>query len=295
MNRHWTYLFSGLILTAALVWLTVVTYPTQRLRIIACDVGQGDGLLIQKGRTQIIVDGGPGNKILSCLGRYMPFWDRKIEMVILTNPDRDHFYGLVEVVKRYDVDMFLANPTQKEGEDYKALVDVVVNKSIPIANPITGSSMKIGDINIDFVWPEQKAIADSYQANPETGVLGTVTSNKSVNELSLVFNLTFGEFDALFTGDIVPESLDEVLSTGRISDIEYLKVPHHGSKNGLTKELLDKAKPEVAVISLGKNNRYGHPHSEVLKLLEDKSIQTFRTDQIGDVIVETDGKQWWVK
>lgn len=276
MNKHWKYGLLVLVLITVTVWSAVLVKSDTSLHIVACDVGQGDGLLIFKDQTQILVDGGPGDKIQDCLQKYMPFWDRRIEMVILTNPDRDHYFGLIEVVKRYNVDLFVANAIEKEGEEYKALTDEVIARHIPISNPLTGTRMKLGDIMLDYIWPIK-------------------ISDRSVNELSLVFNLKYGEFDALFTGDIVPQSLDEVIQTGKISDTELLKVPHHGSKNGLTKELLEISTPELAVISNGDKNRYGHPHKEIIDMLSAASVRTLRTDQDGNIEVVTDGKKWWVK
>ncbi len=107
-------------------------------------------------------------------------------------------------------------------------------------------------------------------------------------------NLRLGEFDALFTGDIGPEIINKVIATGKIHDVEYIKIPHHGSKNGLIKELLDEASPEVAIISVGKNS-FGHPHQETLDLLKEYDIQVKRTDKDGDVELISDGKNWWIK
>ena len=95
MSIRFKYLFFFLLLITALVWITVITYSNQNLKLIACDVGQGDAILAIYGKTQILIDGGPNNKILDCLSRYMPFWDREIEIVILTHPQADHYTGLI--------------------------------------------------------------------------------------------------------------------------------------------------------------------------------------------------------
>jgi competence protein ComEC len=106
--------------------------------------------------------------------------------------------------------------------------------------------------------------------------------------------VSFGEFDALFTGDA--ETIWDTLSSeGQLTDIEYLKVPHHGSKNGLTKSLLDSVTPEIAVISSGRKNSYGHPHKESLNLLQDSNVNVYRTDELGDVEVVSDGKRYWIE
>lgn len=286
------YLVSILGLIASAIWLAVSSMPSNNLRVIACDVGQGDGFLIIKGTTQILVDAGPSEtKMVDCLGRYMPFWDHTIEMAILTNPDKDHYFGFISVAQRYSINLFVATPVQKEGEDYKALVDAIADHNISIANPLTGTAMKLSDIEIDFVWPRASDISTEYIASGgKSGVLGAVATTKSPNALSLVFNLKYKNFKALFTGDIEPDETETLLQTGKISDVDYLKVPHHGSKNGLTKELLQASSPGVAVISVGKDNRYGHPSSEVIQMLSEAGIKTFRTDQVGDVLIESDGE-----
>ena len=109
--------------------------------------------------------------------------------------------------------------------------------------------------------------------------------------------LRLGDFDALLTGDISPEISDIV--AGKLEEkgspsIEYFKVPHHGSKNGLTPELLEVAMPKIAVVSVGKNS-YGHPSGEIIKMLEARSIKVLRTDEVGNVEVVTDGESYWLK
>ena len=276
MIKKYKILWGIMLLILIVLVRSLLFLPDGELHIIACNVGQGDGLLIIKDSIQIVVDGGPNNAISSCVSNHVPFWDREIEMVILTNPDFDHYYGLIELVKSYNIDLFVANDIKKEGEEYKALTDTIKQKDIAVSNPLAGTQMKVGDISLDFVWPQE-------------------IGSRSINELSLVFNLRYGEFDALFTGDIEPGAIDEVIQTGKIYDIDYLKVPHHGSRNGLSYELLEISNPELAVISSGKNNRYGHPSPEVIKLLSDQGTKILRTDLQGEVEVITDGESWWVK
>ncbi len=276
MIKKYKILWGIMLLILIVLVRSLLFLPDGELHIIACNVGQGDGLLIIKDSIQIVVDGGPNNAISSCVSNHVPFWDREIEMVILTNPDFDHYYGLIELVKSYNIDLFVANDIKKEGEEYKALTDTIKQKDIAVSNPLAGTQMKVGDISLDFVWPQE-------------------IGSRSINELSLVFNLRYGEFDGLFTGDIEPGAIDEVIQTGKIYDIDYLKVPHHGSRNGLSYELLEISNPELAVISSGKNNRYGHPSPEVIKLLSDQGTKILRTDLQGEVEVITDGESWWVK
>jgi beta-lactamase superfamily II metal-dependent hydrolase len=170
---------------------------------------------------------------------------------------------------------------------------MVGGSGVEVLNPTTGMVIMSGLLYLDIVWP-----SDDFQiaAGGVSGgnILGAFTTKKDPNDFSIVANLRLGEFDALLTGDISPQVISKIIQTGKVRDVEYIKIPHHGSKNGLTKELLDAATPEVAIISVGKNS-FGHPHREILDLLKEYDIQTKRTDEDGDVEVLSDGKSWWIK
>ena len=113
------------------------------------------------------------------------------------------------------------------------------------------------------------------------------------NDFSVVARLRLDNFTALFTGDIGPGVEDEILSLESIGDVNYIKIPHHGSKNGLSKELLEATSPEVAIISVGADNYFGHPNIEVIDMLDEAGVRTFRTDEVGDVEIVTDGEEYW--
>ena len=274
--KIWKYIFGFLFLVSTGVWLAVIGYPEKNLQLIACDVGQGDAILAQYGETQILIDGGPGNKVLDCLSSHLPFWDREIEVVVLTHPETDHFGGLIEVFKRYKVGLLLTNGVERETKEYQVFKEAVKENGTEIVNSFTGTQIRVDKVYLDIIWPEKDLVA------------------KNNNDHSLVIILSLGEFDALLTGDIGPKITEKVLQTGKIRDIEYLKVPHHGSKNGLTKDLLDISQPEIAVISVGKN-QWGHPHDEVLEMLREKDINILRTDQSGNVGVVTGGGSWRIE
>lgn len=295
MKKLYIYLLTTLVLIVVSLW--IATYPALTLKVIACNVGQGDAILITKGRTQILVDGGANNRVLDCLGKYVPFWDRTIEIAIVTHPDKDHYFGLIETLRRYDVGILIANGVDTESSDYVEFKKLADLEGSQILEPQKDLYISANGIILDFAWPDLPLFDQSGASTAsDTGaaVLGAYTSNTPLNHFSAVFKLTYGNFDALFTGDVVPAITDELLATGEISDVEYLKVPHHGSKNGLTKELLAASTPEVSVISVGRNS-YGHPHQEVIKLIKDEGIKLLRTDEEGDIIVESDGKDYWLR
>lgn len=246
------------------IWISVLSIDS-RLHIIACDVGQGDAILIQKSSTQILIDGGPTNKVLDCLGRYMPFWDRKIELVILSHPQEDHYGGLIDVFRNYKVDLFGENNRNSSNISYEVLRNEVGSKGIKGITLSGGNSMRLGKIYLDIVWPK----------------VGTENSN--VNDDGVVALLKYGQFKALFTADVENEVSDKLSENKGLENINYLKVNHHGSKNGLSQKLFDITNPQVAVISCGKDNSYGHPHLEILEMLKSRNAKLHRTDQEGDV------------
>lgn len=298
--KIWKYTFLFLILIAIFVWGIALTRETKNVfKIIACDVGQGDAILITFGETQILTDGGPGSKVISCLEKYMPILDRTIELVVLSNPDKDHYAGLIEVFKRYEVNTLLANSFDKSGQEYQVLKSHVGGSGTEVIYPEEGTVVRLGLISLDILWP-----TDSYYSSKEIDkntkkILGASTVKDNPNDLSIVTVLKFGEFEALLTGDIEQKSSDivanKILTNYPNTIFEYIKVPHHGSKNGLTKKLLDAVSPEVSVISNGRDNSYGHPHQSVLDMLSASGVQIQRTDIAGEIVVEVNESSWLIK
>lgn len=120
-------------------------------------------------------------------------------------------------------------------------------------------------------------------------------NNSDLNEYSIVSLIKFGDFKAVLTGDIAQEISDEIAGKWQMGSVDYIKVPHHGSRSGLTENLLKALTPKVAVISVGKNNSYGHPHKEIIEMLEKYKVKILRTDEMGDIEVITDGEKIWIK
>src|SRR3989344_1094964 len=144
MQIRWKYLYLLLLLITVTIWLAVLVYPDRNLKIIACDVGQGDGFLAIYGKTEILIDGGPNNNIVDCLSKYLPFWDRTIEIVLLTHPQKDHYMGLIEVFKRYKVKYFLANSLDSGSQEYSVLKDEVEVRGIRVLNPKDNLKIRMG-------------------------------------------------------------------------------------------------------------------------------------------------------
>lgn len=288
MKDQWKLIFILLTLAISAIVIAIFAVPTKNtLKVVACDVGQGDALLIQHKNSQVLVDGGVGSKVVDCLSSHVPFWDRKIEVIVLTHPQQDHYEGLIEVIRRYQVDLFIASEFNNSTEGFEVLKKEVGVRGIPVLNPVPDKDVRLGMIYLDILYPLQ-----FHDTQPEN-VLGVQNTNDDLNDTSVVFELAFGDFEMLFTGDIGPNVVDEVIGAG-VTDVDVLKVPHHGSKNGLTADLLSSTTPEIAVISAGKKNRFGHPHQEVLDLLAQEGVKVLRTDEMGEVVISTDGSQYWI-
>lgn len=267
----------SLALVIALVWAAIFNLPDDRLHLVFCNVGQGDATLIWQGSNQILIDGGPDQSVLDCLSSHVPFWDREIEMVVATHPEADHITGLIDVIERYNVEQFVVNSVGKDSNVFKEFQKAVLDEGGDIYFLKQGDEIKLEALKMIVLWPQS-----------QEKVLGVTTANEGVNETSITLQLSYGDFDALFTGDISSET--EALL--ELTDTEVLKVAHHGSKYSTSEEFLKQTTPELAVISVGKN-RFGHPTEEVLGRLSELGVKILRTDEKGEVEVVSDGKSWY--
>jgi len=236
------------------------------LVVVFCDVGQGDGALIKTPKGQdILVDVGPDSKILKCISSYLPFWDRKIDLIILSHFNTDHVAGLIDILSRYKVERIAVSTLNTDREDVGRYMQLIRTKNIILDDLNKNDTYKI----------EQDLTIKTFGPNDEKYLIED-------NNASLVQMLTYKDFDVVFTGDASFEVLNPILD-GLGNDIEILKVPHHGSKTGLNEGSFRNFHPKVAVISSGKGNRYGHPTKEILNLLQENKIQVRRTDKEGSV------------
>ncbi len=272
---RWGYVISGIITGCILLVSFLTTLPDGKLHIFFCNVGQGDAAYVRfpDGR-DMLVDGGPNDSVLSCLGRAMPFWDREINLVVNSHPQNDHLKGLISVLNRYRVDYVVRSDVASSSDVYTQFADAIKAHHIPQRLVMRGEKISIGPASLSVLWPTQES------------VLG-VTTDADLNEGSLVFLLRYGTFDALFSGDM---TLRQDLA---VSDVELLKVPHHGAKTGMTQGFIDWLKPKISVISVGKNS-YGHPSTEAIDMLQKSGSTIHRTDKEGDIEVVSDGLHWTV-
>ncbi len=261
---------------AALAWLGLRAMPDGRLHVFFLDVGQGDAIFIRApdGR-QILVDGGPGpGELLEELGDVMPFWDRSLDLVILTHPDADHMVGLLALPDRYRIGEVV--DTQMAQGDAAWNYALTTSEATRITAG-QGMTLRAGDVILTVLNP----------------VEGEDTLKPGDNATSLVLRLDYGDTSALFTGDAPQEVETEMLMAGQSLDVDILKVGHHGSKSSSSEAFIAAVSPEYAVIQVGAGNSYGHPAPAVLDRLH--GIEVLRTDLNGQIEAVSDGMTWRVR
>jgi competence protein ComEC len=262
------------------------SFSDGKLHIVICDVGQGDAIYIRTaGGKDVLIDGGPDDKILNCLSNHMPFWDKTLDLIVLSHPHADHLTGLISVLDRYSLIYYATENVQIPGVLLKKLQDGLAVKNITANYLKMGNRIAFADkTKIQTFWPDENSL--------EKYTIASKSANFSLdaNGLCLVQLLSYGKFKLLLTGDVDVSVLNKV--EDEIGDIDILKVSHHGSKTGTNQELLSVIKPEVAVVSVGKGNKYGHPAKQTLSFLNQARVRVFRTDKMGDVEIVSDGKSY---
>lgn len=281
------YLISGIATGLVVIFNILWSLPDGKLHIVFCNVGQGDATYVRfpDGR-DLLVDGGPGNGVISCLSRHMPFWDRTLTMVLLTHPEKDHAAGLVSVLARYRVEYFLHSDV-RTGTDTETSLFAMLRRQRAVEKAVfKGGIVRAGRVTMRVIWPSDRQIA----LDKARRVLGV--STEGVNRDSVVFWLRYGSFDTFFPGDadtgVSGSYVGSLLSDDHV---ELLKVPHHGSKTGMDNALLNWLRPDLSVISVGKNS-FGHPAAETLRLLATYGARVLRTDLAGDIEIISDGRTW---
>jgi competence protein ComEC len=273
-----------LVVVAILVWLAVLQLPDDRLHVAVLDVGQGDAILVTTPQgQQIVVDGGPSpSALLSALGKKMPFWDRSIDLLVMTHADADHVTGLVEVLGRYEVDAWLDNRAAANDTLYLECQALMDEAEMPRLVARAGQMFSLGQgIDMEVLHPPDRLMTHTRADD---------------NNNSVVLRLSWGETSFLLTGDIEAEAEELLLRSGLPLQADVLKVAHHGSGGSSTANFLREVDPSFAAISVGAENLAGHPAQEVLeRLAEESGAIVLRTDEDGTIEFITDGRQVWVR
>ena len=249
----------ALIVSSRLIW-----QPSQ-FKAVFFDVGEGASTFIETPeRFQVLIDGGPSSKVVTLLGQEMPFYDHFLDLVVLTHFDRDHLYGLLEVIKRYQIGRVLVSGGQVETQVARLFKQALENRALEAEIADADSDFQIGQTSFDFLSPAE--------AEWDSGL--------SENDLSLVLYVNYEDLDLLLMADASSQREERLLNLW--PDVEVLQVSHHGSSSSTSQLFLQKITPLVAVIPVGKNS-YGHPDQSVLDRLSGVGARVLRTDQQGTI------------
>ncbi|NQU77121.1 MBL fold metallo-hydrolase [Candidatus Falkowbacteria bacterium] len=265
----------GLIVLGGYVWFYENSH--QGLEFIALDVGQGDAILVKTPFGQnILFDGGPDKRVINALDRNLPFWRRKIDLMVLSHPDSDHVTGLVSVLERYKVKRAMNTGVVHTLPAYIEWLEIIEDEKILM--DIAKAPMRVDfgeDLYLDIIYPEDDLVGIDMEDN---------------NMGSVVAKLVYGETCFILTGDAPISVEEELISFDLDLDCEVLKIGHHGSKGSTSFGFLEAVMPEYAVIPVGEN-KFGHPTRRVTSNLEKLGIEILRTDELGDVVLISDGEE----
>jgi len=270
-------LFVLLICFNFIAWRAVFeSFQFPVLEVVFFDVGQGDAIFIKSPQGhQVLIDGGSNAKILEKLAQVMPFYDKSLDLVILSHPEKDHMGGLIEVLKRYKVDYVLWTGIRRETPEFEEWLKSLNKEGARVKIAQAGQKIVVSGVILDIFHPFESLKGKKF---------------KDSNNTSIVSKLSFGRNSFLLTGDIYQSKERKMIEKGFSLDSEVLKIAHHGSKTSTCKEFLEAVSPKIAVISVGERNPYRHPSWQVLTRLTEFGTQILRTDEKGDIKFESDGK-----
>lgn len=288
MNKYFYLTLTSLLFLGGLFFYQNASFNDGKLHLVVCNVGQGDAIFIRTPNgSDILIDGGPDDSVLNCLSSHMPFWDRTIELMVLSHPHTDHLNGLITVLKRYTVIHYVTENVETQTSSFKRLQAALADQHLTAKNIFSGDRIDFADkTNILTLWPTREWL-DTLKLQ-DSKKLEKEGSSLDVNGFCLIQLLSYGDFKVLLTGDsgLIAES-KAILGLGKI---DVLKVSHHGSKYGTNDSFLSQISPTLAVISVGAKNNYGHPADQVLSLLKKHGIKYLRTDKDGEIEIVTNGK-----
>lgn len=241
------------------------------LKVHYLNVGQADSILIQNGNASMLIDAGNNDDADVVVNYLKQQGIKKLEYIIGTHPHEDHIGGLDVVVNTFDIGKIYMPKITHTTKTFKDVVASIKNKGLKITTPVPASTFDLCDAKCTIVAPNSSSYED-------------------INNYSIVLKVQYGDTSYLFTGDAEDVSEGEMLQKGFDISSNVLKVGHHGSHSSSTDAFLNKVNPKYAVICVGKDNDYGHPHQETMDKLKSRGIKVYRTDQCGTLISTSDGK-----
>lgn len=263
----------GIASSIALVTLGILLACHSQNAVTFFDVGQGDATHIRSsGGYDMLIDTGPDETVVSRLGRTMPYFDRTIELLVITHPHADHLSGFFSVIQKYDVKEIGMTGTTYESPIYRNFLEEIQKRNLTTKIITNQEVEKIGDMSIHILWPPE-----NYSSN-------------NLNNTSIVLQIEQDGKKFLFMGDAEMEVENELVSQYGVSlQSQVLKIGHHGSNNASTEEFLVKVRPMISVISVGADNQFGHPNEQALNRIKSHAKYLLRTDTCGNISVITGG------
>ncbi|MGB9847925.1 MAG: ComEC/Rec2 family competence protein [Minisyncoccia bacterium] len=249
------------VIVDGILWYQILK-SSKFVELYFLDVGQGDATLINfpfSGR--ILIDSGDGGKIEEALSKTSHYFNRSIDVWILSHANLDHYGGFLKLIDENPPQIFIYNGFDNQTKSFEELLNKLKQKQIPIITLAKGDKIKINDSQFYIVWPSQTTLL------------------KDLNDLSLVLLFKNLNHSALFLGDVSKKILEQIKDfLSNEASIDILKVAHHGSKTSLNEEFFNLFRPKIALIGVGLNNQFGHPHQEVIDFLNKIGSEIFRTD-----------------
>lgn len=270
-----------LLILAAALFLLLYQYIDQpigraavngELSVHFIDVGQGDAALILSDGEAMLIDTGIYEGAQELIDYIHAQGVQKLTYAVATHPHNDHIGAMDEVITKFPIESFLKTEAVNDNKPYRYMMEELADKKTNVINPQPGDSYQLGQAQFTVLAP----LSMDYGSN--------------LNNSSIVIRLDYGDTSFLFTGDAEIEEELDLVENG-IAPADVLKVGHHGSETSSSNTFLDAVRPACAVISCGRNNRYGHPDAEVLKRLEERNVEILRTDEKGSIVFHSDGKE----
>jgi competence protein ComEC len=275
-------IFLGLTFCAGIVlYCCIISLGDFLLHVYYFDIGQGDAALVRTPENSyILIDGGPSQEILQRLGEVMPFYERTIDVVVLSHPHADHVDGLIDVLRRYDVRAVYFTGIQYNNPGYDLFIELIAQEGADIYFVRRGEDLRFGNVVIDTLYPFGN-------------IQGREFSN--INNSSIVFRMIYGGTVFYFGGDAEVEVEEELIKSRLDLNADVFKASHHGSRTANSAGLLTLMDPAFSVISCGEGNKFGHPHQETINALLKRDVRIFRTDIDGSVEFVSDGVKFWTR
>ncbi len=276
--RHFSFIVIGTLLSFSL-YASQAWTVSHELSVKFLDIGQGDSILIQTphGR-QVLIDGGPGTTLLERLGEETSFWQKSFDLLILTHPDLDHLEGLLEVLKRYEVERVLMTGVRHGSTLYQSWLETLVELNIPVTI-----------VSPDLDWMIDEGVYLDV-LHPSVPVLFENAEN--INDTSVVIKLVYGNTSMLLPGDAEEDQEMALLKTGYDLSADILKSGHHGSTSSSHPYLLHAVQADEVIIQAGRDNQFGHPHVETLLRYDERGMEWESTQETGTITIISDAEEW---